>query len=181
LPSVLDSCILRTDEGNEKPLPTVTTSELAQAAGVTRARIGQYRDEGMPGHLGRNKWDSEAALPWIADRRQDSNMPADVTALRARLYGLQGDAQEIRNDILRGNVVLVDSARTIYSAAIAKQVEVGDIWVTQARNAHEQDLRRELWFDLRERIVESVAGVGTALERGEDVATTRLRYAKRVG
>jgi len=162
-------------------MTTVTTSELAKAAGVTRARIGQYRDEGMPGHLGRNSWDSEAALPWIADRRQDSNMPADVTALRARLYGLQGDAQEIRNDILRGNVVLVDSARTAYAAAIASQVEVGDVWITQARNAHEMELRRELWFELRERLGQSIESVGAALERGEDVATTRLRYSKRVG
>ena len=163
-------------------MSVVTTAELAEAAGVTRQRIGQYRDkEGMPGFLGRNKWDGDVALTWIAERREDTEIPADVTALRARLYGLQGDAQEIRNDILRGNVILVDSARQVYSKAIADQVQVGDIWVTQARNAHEQELRRELWHELRQRLHESVESVGATLERGEDVAPTRLRYSKRMG
>ena len=162
-------------------MSSITTAELAAAVGLTVQRIGQYRGEGMPGYIGRNEWDSELALKWIAERREDSQSPADVTALRARLYGLQGDAQEIRNDILRGNVVLVDSARTIYAAAISDQVSVGDVWVTQGKNAAEQALRRELWFDLRERLRESIEGVGSALERGEDVAVSRLRYAKRMG
>lgn len=159
----------------------VTTAELAKAAGVTRQRVGQWRAEGMPGFIGRNQWDSEQALTWIAERREDSSTPADITVLRARLYKLQGDAQETRNDILRGNVVLVDSARSIYAAAIAEQVQAGDVWVTQARNAEEQALRRGLWFELRDMLRGSVEGVGTALERGEDVAVTRLRYSKRMG
>ena len=36
-------------------------------------------------------------------------------------------------------------------------------------------------LELRERLGESIQSVGAALERGEDVATTRLRYGKRMG
>lgn len=137
----------------------------------------------MP-QIARNRWDSEACLEWIAERREDragGTKAADINELRARLYGFQGDAQEIRNNILRGNVVLVDSARTVFAAAVAEQVQVGDVWVTQARNAAEQDVRRELWFELRERLQGAIEGVGTALNRGEDVAPARIRYSKRVG
>ncbi len=132
-------------------MPIVGTKELADAAGVSRQRIWQWeRDDGMPGKLSRGKWDSEVALPWIAERRPDTvpdspEQAQTLNDLRCRLTGLQADAQELRNGILAGNLLLRDSVENANREEYAALISEGDTWVSEGRTAHDQALRRELW------------------------------------
>jgi len=168
-------------------LPIVGTKELADAAGVSRQRIWQWeRDDGMPGKLSRGKWDSEVALPWIAERRPDTvpdspEQAQTLNDLRCRLTGLQADAQELRNGILAGNLLLRDSVENANREEYAALISEGDTWVSEGRTAHDQALRRELWNEVRTRLVGAVERLAATYARGEDVAAARIRYAGRVG
>jgi len=170
-------------------MPEATAPELAKAAGVSRARIYQMANEGMPGKLRRGKWDPDVALAWIADKRADAETmhgilsgpdannatTATLVEMRTRLTRLQCDAQELRNGILSGDLILRDSAQRIYSGMIAEQIAVGDRWVAMGRTGEEQATRRTMWHELRDQLHGSVERVAAAFERGEDVAATRVR------
>lgn len=162
-----------------------TVPELAAAAGVNRARIYQFAQDGMPGKLRRGRWDPDVALAWIAERREDSEAlghpspsaegTSTLVEMRTRLTRLQCDAQELRNGILSGDLILRDSAQRIYSEMIADQIAVGDRWVAMGRTGEEQATRRAMWHDLRTKLHESIERVAAAFKRGEDVAATRVR------
>ena len=165
-------------------MPIVSTQELAEAAEVTKQRISQWAQEGLP-KVGPNKWDFEAAMEWISARRDQSAEArqerangatnAMIRDARHRLLVAQGDGQIQRNHILEGQTVLVTTANRVWREHIAQQIALGDIWVTQSSDAAEQALRRELWFGLRETLEGSIEGAGDTLSRGEDVAAARLR------
>ncbi len=163
-------------------MTVVTSKELAQAAGVTPGRVRQWVKEGLP-RIGRNQYDSEAALAWIADRREDQVEQSgdDIKALRARLYKLQGDAQHLRNEVLRGNLVLSSTAEAEFRAAFAELVSIHDAWIAQGRNAEEQRRLTELSHAVRAASERAIDHVAATLARGEDVAATRVRYGRRVG
>jgi len=170
-------------------MPEATAPELAKAAGVTRARVYQWAKDGMPGKLRRGKWDADVALAWIAERRADAeamsgqlNDPdatpvstATLIEMRTRLTGLQCDAQQLRNGILSGDLILRDTAQRVYSGMIAEQIAVGDRWVAMGRTGEDQASRRAMWHDLRDKLHGSVERVAAAFDRGEDVAATRVR------
>ncbi len=163
-------------------MAVVTTSELADAAGVTVQRIYQYHRKGMP-QVGRNQWDSELCMKWLADFREDhvGTTSRDINDLRARLYQLQGDAQEIRNEVLRGNVVLVETALNAVRQALAELVNIHDAHIAKGRNAAEQEWMTTLSHEIRDASSRAIEGMAEHFSRGEDVAATRVRYGRRVG
>ena len=161
----------------------VTTKDMAHAAGISVQHLGRLRKhEAMPGFIGRNRWDSEVVLKWLADKRED-RVPADqtTTAQRNRLYRLQGDFQEARNEVFRGNLCQTDAAEAVYREHIARAIQAGDDVVAGYRTSEDQAKAREIWYAVRTAIAESIESVAAALRRGEHVVATRLQHGRRLG
>jgi AcrR family transcriptional regulator len=165
-------------------LAIVGTQELADAAGVSRQRIYQWSNEGLPGKVSRGKWDSELALAWIAERREDrvaEDSGRSLTELRANLIEAQTVGQQIRNDILAAHLVFRETAQTAFQEAFAAVVGHGDQWVREGRTAEDIQARQVLWHGLRAELAESTRRVAGTLSRGEDIGSSRLRLARRLG
>lgn len=164
-------------------MSVVSTQELANAAGVSRTTIGKWASKGMPGKISRGKWDSEVALKWLAEVRQDiadeqmGRTSGNVTELRARLLKLQGDGQQIRNEILAGNVVFRNAVEEVWRECVVACLSEGDQWVRRGRSAEEQQLRQELWHEVRRVLQESTETVAATLSKGKDVVATRVRIS----
>lgn len=168
----------------------VTTTELAKAASLSVQRIYEYRREGMP-QQARNKWDLEASLAWLDERRgttvrqtdiEDERITnATIMAARHRLVMAQGDAQIRRNQLLDGVTAPVAKFMRLERERVSAELRVGDVWVSKGKSASDQHLRRELWDDLRREISGSLATLESALAAGEDVAATRIRYSGSMG
>ena len=159
----------------------VKLDELAQAAGVSRSRISQWAREGMP-KIKHGQYDAEACLAWIAERRDDSSATSpDLKTLRARLYRLQGDAQEIRNDVLRADLLLAETVETALNGLCAAIVEYLEQWASEATGADEQHQRREVTHRVRDGLAGHIEDIRHDLAVGRDIAVTRIRHGRRVG
>ena len=165
----------------------VKTAELANAAGVTNARISQWRAEGMPGFIKRNQWDSELALAWIAERRQDTidgvggTAQQRLTEMRIKLTEKQCYRADLLNARLEGSSVAASAMEQAVAKVFAKFVEAGDVWVAQGIGAVEQESRRELWFSVRNSVRGAVESVCADCAGGEDLKPARARVAEPMG
>ena len=180
----------------------ITTGELHRVANVSRQMISRWSREGLEqaAKVGRGKWDREAALSWIADRREDSpnfdgaqEARSDLNEARIRLYTLQGDGVSMRNALLEASVVFRDSAVKAFSATVSEMIAAGDAWARDATTpackpllehlspAAVLALKAELCNEYRSLQAEAVRRVAGTLAAGEDVGSARTRLPGRVG
>ena len=169
---------------NDEPT-IVGTNALAEEFGVTRKTISAWRREGMP-QIRRGKWDLDACREWVSEVRDTPELERqashdDLRAAKLRVYIAQAERHEVQNARLFGQLVHVDTAQGTYAEAMSEAIGAGDTWVSQARNAEEKELRRGLWYELRQRIADSIRGVASTLASGEDVGPADLRKPRSVG
>lgn len=184
----------------------VTSKELLAEVAVSRNQLSLWGKEGLEhaAKVSHGKWDRERALIWIADRRADSlredgrDAPegmdwGTISEHRARLYKLQGDGQELRNDIQRGHLVYRESAVQAFAEATQEIIAVGDGWardvgtdavrplldtLTQAQALH---IKLEIWNELRDLHATAVRRIEGTLAGGVDVGPSRVRLPRRMG
>lgn len=181
---------------------TIRTADLAHEAGVSRQTIAKWQREGLgaAAKIAHGKWNREAALSWIADRREDSlhltgtgDEAASLTKARIKLYTAQTAGAEIRNELAMGTLVYRDRATDAFAQVASAQIAAGDSWARDHRTPACEPLEKhvsaavilamkaELWNELRGLQSRSVERVAGALATGEDVAPTRIHVARRMG
>jgi len=162
--------------------------------------ISRWSHEGLKesAQIRRGYWDREAALGWIADRREDGTVTAasssDLLQARLELYRAQGRGQNIRNDLAEATVVYRKRAEQGMSDATAEQIAAGDAWARDASTPAAKPLQKlgltaaqvlalksELWNEHREAQSRAVQRVIDALAVGEDVGASRIRISGSLG
>jgi len=178
----------------------IKTIDLANEAGVSRQRIAQWSREGLAesAKVAHGKWDREAALSWIADRREDgtAGTPDEKVTLaetRIRLYTLQADGQHLRNQAQEATLVPREAVTQAFSVATGEQISSGDAWARDPQTpackpllehysaARVLQIKAELWNEVRATQAESIRRAQRTLAVGDDVGSIRIRIPRSVG
>ena len=171
--------------------------------------IARWSREGLEeaAKVRRGHWHREAALSWIADRREDASIRAhmgqhgaeldddsrstgqDLLEARLALYRQQARGQEIRNSAAEAQLVPREKAIGTYAETQARIIARGDAWArdpnTEAAKpllerlspAAVIQLKAELWHELRAQHADVIRVLETHLAHGEDVGSTRIRLS----
>ena len=181
---------------------TLKTIELAAEAGVSRQMISLWAHEGLAeaAKLGYGKWDREAALAWIADKREDTlrldgkaPSTSDLVQARIRLYEQQARGRQLLNEQAEKALVSRSSVRGAFSEVVAECIAAGDAWARDHTTpacaelckhvsaARVLAMKMELWHELRREHETACERADNRLASGEDVGAPRIRVSGRVG
>ena len=182
---------------------TIRTADLAHEVCVSRQMVAKWSREGLENaaKVGHGKWDREAALQWIAERREDvppgSATPAEAASLteqRRLLYRSQTEYSDIRNGVAKNLLVYRDAASRAFSEYAAAQLADIESWTQDTSDpaaqmllkrgmtaAEVQVIKTGLANELRRRQAELVRGVDAVLSTVEDVGAARIRLSGRMG
>ena len=167
----------------------IGTNELCQLVRVSRMQIGRWSREGLEdvAKVKRGKWKREAALSWIADRREDS--PAQdgsgpssgsLTAARTRLYNNQADRVELQNKRDAGDMAYVEEmAANVMELFAAMTESLGRL--ANRGTAHEQAIRREFCHEAQRYLCESVEDLVRTRAGGEGARAPGPQVSRRMG
>lgn len=170
------------------------TAKLAEKIGVHEQRIYQWAREGLAdaAKLRRGYWDEAKALQWVEARRmanvrEPTNLPeptysaADIVEARTRLYTLQGDGAELRNAILRGELITRALLESVLAELGSRLLQPLDEWVRAGGSAAQIARNKEAADALRSTLEGAVEDLRSTLDAGEDLSATRVRLPRRMG
>ena len=185
-----------------EPAEEIRTADLAHEVGVSRQMIARWSREGLEeaAKLGHGRWDRQAALSWIADRREDSPTldgtgptSGELAKARIDLYRVQAEGGKIRNSLATSELVRRKRAITEISAVTAECVATGDAWARDHTTpacavltkhvsaAQAIAIKAEVWNEIRQLHADAVRRVDAYLSAGEDVGPTRIRVPGSLG
>lgn len=107
-------------------MATVTTKQLARALDVTERRIFQYLEAGMP-KLAPGKYDFAACLLWVIkyyrkllEKREVPLQDEGLREGKARVVKLTGDLKELELLRLRGQLIDLESVKTVWEKSVVR-------------------------------------------------------------
>jgi len=102
------------DEKHDIPMDSwlVTTNQLADLLGVAARTIFKFRDQGMP-IVKRGRYHAPTCVRWLIDSRTKTEA-TDLQEQRQMLYKAQTDRAELENAKLRGELLEVPAAQTMF-------------------------------------------------------------------
>ena len=177
----------------------ITTKELAELAGVNNQRISQWAKEGLHAAKIRvNCWDREKALAWVEARRAANTREAwngpeivepsgptvtaqDLLEERCGLLRVQKEGGELRNALLRGEVITRQLADQTLAELGMMMLEPLDEWVRAGGTPAQIAKNQEVSYELRRAWVRASEHVRRTLDAGEDLSPTRVRLPGRMG
>lgn len=95
----------------------VSTKELCDILGVTKAAVSQWKSAGLPCHGG--KWDIAEVIQWRKDREQE---PSDMAVEKLRYWAAKAQREEIRAQQEKGELIPTKEAKRLWGAVLVNFV-----------------------------------------------------------
>ena len=95
-------------------METISTKELCEVLGVTKASLSHWHSEGCP-QEGRGKWDLAAVIKWRESRKQE---PSDMQEQKLKYWAAKAQREEIRAQQEAGALIPTAEAKKLWGAVL---------------------------------------------------------------